>query len=67
MLNAMRFGVLDPQTIQAFRDLARPLTYTDGIGPTEMYPYTPLEVRFNSCLAIATLLDLRLKMLTQAD
>jgi ATP-dependent DNA helicase PIF1 len=33
----MRFGNLDAQTINAFKGLARKVTYTDGIDPTELY------------------------------
>ncbi|KAF8845463.1 hypothetical protein BDN67DRAFT_892504, partial [Paxillus ammoniavirescens] len=38
MLNLMRFGRLDDETIQAFYKLSRPLHYDDGIGPTQLYP-----------------------------
>ncbi|TFY61108.1 hypothetical protein EVG20_g7185 [Dentipellis fragilis] len=38
MLNGMRFGQLSPETITRFRGLARPVTYDDGIEPTELYP-----------------------------
>ncbi|KIK99927.1 hypothetical protein PAXRUDRAFT_404895 [Paxillus rubicundulus Ve08.2h10] len=38
MLNLMRFGRLDDETIQAFYKLSRPLYYDDGIGPTQLYP-----------------------------
>lgn len=37
MLNAMRFGKMDPRTIEAFKGLGRTVTYTDGIEPTELY------------------------------
>jgi hypothetical protein len=36
MLNAMRFGNIDEKTSVMFRKLSRPLTYDDGIGPTEL-------------------------------
>ncbi|EGO28447.1 hypothetical protein SERLADRAFT_458857, partial [Serpula lacrymans var. lacrymans S7.9] len=38
MLNSMRFGKLDPKSVEAFRKLSRPVKYTDGIGPTQLYP-----------------------------
>ncbi|KAI0336180.1 hypothetical protein GY45DRAFT_1238914 [Cubamyces sp. BRFM 1775] len=38
MLNAMRYGRMNAETTKAFRDLSRPVTYTDGIEPTELYP-----------------------------
>ncbi|KAF9458731.1 hypothetical protein BDZ94DRAFT_69221 [Collybia nuda] len=37
MLNAMRFGKMDPKIINSFNGLARAITYTDGIEPTELY------------------------------
>ncbi|EGO02746.1 hypothetical protein SERLA73DRAFT_131020 [Serpula lacrymans var. lacrymans S7.3] len=36
MLNSMRFGKLDPKSVEAFRKLSRPVKYTDGIGPTQL-------------------------------
>lgn len=36
MLNAMRFGELDPKTIETFRKLSRMVTYTDSLEPTEL-------------------------------
>jgi ATP-dependent DNA helicase PIF1 len=36
MLNAMRFGELDPSTVAAFKNLSRKVHYTDGIEPTEL-------------------------------
>ncbi|CDO75871.1 hypothetical protein BN946_scf184672.g4 [Trametes cinnabarina] len=38
MLNAMRFGHVTPDIVTAFTKLDRPLRYTDGIDPTELYP-----------------------------
>ncbi|OAX43616.1 hypothetical protein K503DRAFT_680770, partial [Rhizopogon vinicolor AM-OR11-026] len=38
MLNAMRFGKLGADSIQAFGSLSRPVKYSDGIGPTQLYP-----------------------------
>ncbi|KAK8850592.1 hypothetical protein IAR55_004511 [Kwoniella newhampshirensis] len=38
MLNEMRFGRLSPQSIAAFKQLARNIEYTDGIEPTELFP-----------------------------
>lgn len=38
MLNLLRWGVTSSEVVQAFRALARPVSYTDGIGPTELYP-----------------------------
>ncbi|KAI5897447.1 uncharacterized protein SCHCODRAFT_02486291 [Schizophyllum commune H4-8] len=43
MLNEMRFGNLKPETIEKFRQLARPVTYTDGIEATGLYS-TRVEV-----------------------
>ncbi|KAH6916795.1 hypothetical protein BKA70DRAFT_1091185, partial [Coprinopsis sp. MPI-PUGE-AT-0042] len=37
MLNEMRFGKMQPSTIQAFKSLSRKVTYSDGIEPTELY------------------------------
>lgn len=37
MLNGMRFGKISRQTIDAFKQLSRPVAYTDGIEPTELY------------------------------
>jgi ATP-dependent DNA helicase PIF1 len=37
MLNEMRYGVLTPGTIDAFRRLSRNIEYKDGIAPTELY------------------------------
>ncbi|KAI0274844.1 hypothetical protein BC834DRAFT_17333 [Gloeopeniophorella convolvens] len=38
MLNAMRWGRLNNDMVSRFRQLAREVTYTDGIEPTELYP-----------------------------
>ncbi|KAG1716791.1 hypothetical protein ID866_389 [Astraeus odoratus] len=38
MLNLLRWGNLTKEVIQAFKSLARPVHYTDGIDPTELYP-----------------------------
>jgi len=38
MLNSMRFGQMDASAIEAFKKLSRPVKYTDGIGPTQLYP-----------------------------
>ncbi|KAL4068373.1 ATP-dependent DNA helicase PIF1 [Scleroderma yunnanense] len=38
MLNLLRWGNLDNEVIRTFKSLARPVHYTDGIGPTELYP-----------------------------
>ncbi|THH12878.1 hypothetical protein EW146_g7285 [Bondarzewia mesenterica] len=38
MLNAMRVGKLDPDTIARFSSLSRSVQYDDGIEPTELYP-----------------------------
>lgn len=32
----MRFGNLDKDIVEAFRKLSRPVTYNDGIEPTEL-------------------------------
>ncbi|GJE87831.1 ATP-dependent DNA helicase PIF1 [Phanerochaete sordida] len=37
MLNAMRFGKLLPETIEAFKKLSRRVTYTDNIEPTDLF------------------------------
>lgn len=36
MLNAMRFGQVDAQTVNEFKKLTRTVEYTDGIGPTQL-------------------------------
>ncbi|KAI9059699.1 hypothetical protein FKP32DRAFT_1579524, partial [Trametes sanguinea] len=38
MLNALRFGRVDPETVRAFSSLSREVHYSDGIEPTELYP-----------------------------
>lgn len=38
MLNDMRVGHVTPESDQLLRSLARPVQYSDGIGPTELYP-----------------------------
>lgn len=44
MLNALRFGNLDPAMVAKFHLLSRKVTYHDGIEPTELYP-TRQEVK----------------------
>lgn len=39
MLNAMRFGELDAKATEDFKKLSRPVKYTDGIGPTQLYGF----------------------------
>lgn len=36
MLNDMRFGELSDAAVKAFRGLSRPVTYEDGLDPTEL-------------------------------
>ncbi|RDW63153.1 DEAD/DEAH box helicase [Aspergillus mulundensis] len=43
MLNEMRLGKLSPRTIQAFRELSRPLDFHDALEATELFP-TRVEV-----------------------
>jgi len=43
MLNAMRFGQMSASTIEEFKRLSRAVKYSDGIGPTQLYP-TRLQV-----------------------
>lgn len=38
MLNEMRYGQLSAASTKAFKALARPIHYEDGIGPTELFP-----------------------------
>ncbi|KAL7285782.1 hypothetical protein ACG7TL_000891 [Trametes sanguinea] len=38
MLNALRFGRVDPETVRVFSSLSREVQYNDGIEPTELYP-----------------------------
>ncbi|KAI0733984.1 hypothetical protein C8Q72DRAFT_771378, partial [Fomitopsis betulina] len=38
MLNSMRFGHLTPETVAAFTQLSRKVTYDDGIDPTDLFP-----------------------------
>lgn len=44
MLNALREGSLDPHMISMFQRLLRKVEYSDGIGPTELFP-TRQEVK----------------------
>lgn len=37
MLNEMRLGRINPQTIEAFRKLSRPLNFHDSLEATELY------------------------------
>ncbi|OBZ79224.1 ATP-dependent DNA helicase PIF1 [Grifola frondosa] len=41
MLNSMRLGVLEPETITAFRQLSRQVVYNDDIEPTELSSAIP--------------------------
>ncbi len=36
MLNAMRYGRIEPETAQKFKTLSRAVQYTDGIEPTAL-------------------------------
>jgi ATP-dependent DNA helicase PIF1 len=47
MLNALRKGRLDDQITMKFKKLARRVTYTDGIEPTELFP-TRNEVKISN-------------------
>ncbi|KZT67583.1 hypothetical protein DAEQUDRAFT_381722 [Daedalea quercina L-15889] len=38
MLESLRFARLSPQIIADLKKLSRPITYTDGIEPTELFP-----------------------------
>ncbi|TFK57656.1 hypothetical protein OE88DRAFT_159416 [Heliocybe sulcata] len=38
MLNMLRIGEVTEEMVDEFRQLSRPVTYTDGIEPTELYP-----------------------------
>lgn len=38
MLNEMRFGALSQASVNRFQRLSRPVEYSDGIEPTELYP-----------------------------
>lgn len=38
MLNNVRVGNLNYETIEAFQKLDRQINYTDGIEPTQLYP-----------------------------
>lgn len=44
MLNALRDGNMDPETIAKFHELSRPVIYEDQVEPTELYP-TRFEVK----------------------
>lgn len=48
MLNEMRFGKLSQTSINAFKALARPITYQDGIEPTVLFPRREDVDRANS-------------------
>lgn len=37
MLNEMRLGKISPKTIEAFRNLSRPLNFHDALEATELY------------------------------
>lgn len=39
MLNEMRLGNLSPRTVQAFRELSRPLDFHDSLEATELYGF----------------------------
>jgi len=47
MLNALRKGQLDNEITMKFKKLARRVTYTDGIEPTELFP-TRNEVKISN-------------------
>jgi ATP-dependent DNA helicase PIF1 len=38
LLNDARIGVVSPESARLLRSLARPVRYSDNIGPTEIYP-----------------------------
>jgi ATP-dependent DNA helicase PIF1 len=38
MLNEMRFGTLTASSIAKFKSLSRPVDYSDGLEPTELFP-----------------------------
>lgn len=44
MLNALREGALEPEMVSMFQRLLRRVNYSDGIGPTELFP-TRQEVK----------------------
>lgn len=48
MLNEMRFGKLSSTSITAFKALARPIEYGDGIEPTVLFPRREDVDRANS-------------------
>jgi ATP-dependent DNA helicase PIF1 len=48
MLNEMRFGKLSQASITAFKALARPIEYDDGIEPTVLFPRREDVDRANS-------------------
>jgi len=48
MLNNLRLGHLDPETIAAFQKLSRPVIYDDNIEPTELFPTRREVDRSNS-------------------
>lgn len=41
MLNEMRLGNLSSRTVQAFRELSRPLDFHDSLEATELYAFYP--------------------------
>ncbi|KAF7784570.1 hypothetical protein Agabi119p4_735 [Agaricus bisporus var. burnettii] len=56
MLNEMRYGRMQESTIQIFKSLSRSVLYTDGIGPTEIYP-TRIEVNSSNSSRLRQLSD----------
>jgi ATP-dependent DNA helicase PIF1 len=48
MLNEMRFGRMQPDSIRAFQSLSRPIQYDDGLEATELFPRREDVDRSNS-------------------
>jgi len=69
MLNSMRFGVMEPKTIEAFQNLSRPVVYEDGIEATELYIFLVQYERAKTLIACLSDIQLvsRSKMRTRPD
>lgn len=52
MLNSMRHGQIDGQTAAQFYKLSRPIQYSDGLDPCELYVLCFREI--NRCIAYLT-------------
>jgi ATP-dependent DNA helicase PIF1 len=49
MLNEMRLGKISDDSIRTFKELARPLTFDDGLDVTELYVVPSITVPRSMC------------------